>query len=123
MAILFDVRIQKSLFAPPVSSYLHLLPYMKKLLKFIYSEKATKFCEIFPLLLTTVYTVKSKVKISQNFVAFSKYMKFTGGLCRAAQVHQGGETEGEHGPAGLEVGEGGDVGAGQHGEGKYLYQV
>ena len=27
--------------------------------KFIYSEKATKFCEIFPLLLTTVHTVKS----------------------------------------------------------------
>ena len=36
-------------------------------LKFIYSEKATKFCKIFPLLLTTVHTVKSKGKISQNF--------------------------------------------------------
>ena len=46
-------------------------------LKFIYSEKATKFCEIFPLLLTTVHTVKSKGKISQNFVALSKYMNFT----------------------------------------------
>ena len=46
-------------------------------LKFIYSEKATKFCEIFLLLLTTVHTVKSKGKISQNFVAFSKYMNFT----------------------------------------------
>ena len=44
---------------------------------FIYSEKATKFCEIFPLLLTTVDTVKSKGKISQNFVAFSEYMNFT----------------------------------------------
>ena len=43
-------------------------------LKFIYSEKATKFCEIFTLLLTTVHTVKSKVKISQNVVAFSEYM-------------------------------------------------
>ena len=32
-------------------------------LKLIYSEKATKLCEIFPLLLTTVHTVKSKVKI------------------------------------------------------------
>ena len=31
-----------------------------KMLKFIYSEKATKFCEIFHLLLTTVHTVKSK---------------------------------------------------------------
>ena len=45
-------------------------------LKFIYSEKATKFCEIFPLLLTTVRTVKSKGKIPQNLVAFSKYMNF-----------------------------------------------
>ena len=42
--------------------------------KFIYSEKATKFCEIFPLLLTAVHTVKSKGKILQNFVAFSEYM-------------------------------------------------
>ena len=45
-------------------------------LKFIYSEKAPKFCEIFPLLLTTVHTVKSKGKISQNSVAFSEYMNF-----------------------------------------------
>ena len=42
----------------------------------MYSEEATKFCKIFPLLLTTVHTVKSKGKISQNFVAFSKYMNF-----------------------------------------------
>ena len=45
-------------------------------LEFIYSEKATKFCKIFPLLLTTVHTVKSKGKILQKFVAFSKYMNF-----------------------------------------------
>ena len=45
-------------------------------LNFIYSEKATKFCEIYLLLLTTVHTVKSKGKISQNFVAFSEYMNF-----------------------------------------------
>ena len=38
-------------------------------LKFIYSEKST-------LLLTTVHTIKSKVEISQNFVAFSEYMNF-----------------------------------------------
>ena len=37
-------------------------------LKFIYSEKATKFCKIFTLLLTDCTAVKSKVKISQNFV-------------------------------------------------------
>ena len=42
-------------------------------LKFIYSEKATKFCEIFTLLLTVCTVVKSKVKI----VAFSEYMNFT----------------------------------------------
>ena len=41
-----------------------------KFLKFIYSEKATKFFEIFTLLLSYVVPVKSKVKISQNFVAF-----------------------------------------------------
>ena len=39
-------------------------------LKFIYSEKATKFGEIFPLLLTVCTVLKSKGKISQNFVAF-----------------------------------------------------
>ena len=45
-------------------------------IKFIYSEKATKFFEIFTLLLSYVVLVKSKVKISQNFVAFSEYMNF-----------------------------------------------
>ena len=45
-------------------------------IKFIYSEKATKFCKIFTLLLTVCTAVKSKVKILQNFVAFSEYMNF-----------------------------------------------
>ena len=45
-------------------------------IKFMYSEKATKFCEIFPLLLTVCIVVKSTEKISQNFVAFSEYMNF-----------------------------------------------
>ena len=45
-------------------------------IKFIYSKKVTKFCEIFTLLLSCVVPVKSKVKISQNFVAFSEYMNF-----------------------------------------------
>ena len=40
---------------------------------FIFSEKATKFCEIFTLLLCYVVLVKSKVKVSQNFVTFSEY--------------------------------------------------
>ena len=46
-------------------------------IKFIYSEKATKFCEIFTSLLSYVVPVKSKVKILQNFVAFSEYINFT----------------------------------------------
>ena len=46
-------------------------------LKFIYSEKATKFCEISTVDLSYVVTVKSTVEISQNFVAFSEYMNFT----------------------------------------------
>ena len=48
--------------------------WQQKGVKFTYSEKATQFCEIFTLLLTTVHTVKSKVEITQNFVAFSEYM-------------------------------------------------
>ena len=47
------------------------------LLKFIYSEKATNFCEISTVDLSYVVTVKSMVEISQNFVAFSEYMNFT----------------------------------------------
>ena len=46
------------------------------LLKFIYSEKATKYCEILTFLSYVLVSVKSKVKISQNFVAFSEYMNF-----------------------------------------------
>ena len=44
--------------------------------KFIYSEKATKFCEISTLLLSVCTVDKSKVEISQNFVAFSEYTNF-----------------------------------------------
>ena len=50
---------------------------LARFVKFIYSEKATKFCEIFTLLLSYVVRVKSKVEISQIFVAFSEYMNFT----------------------------------------------
>ena len=62
--------MMKSACIPSLSSILLVL------LMFIYSEKATKFCEIFPLLLTVHTVVKSKGKISQNFVAFSEYMNF-----------------------------------------------
>ena len=50
--------------------------FSQSVLKFRYSEKATKFCEIFILLLTVCIVVKSKVKILQNCVAFSEYMNF-----------------------------------------------
>ena len=48
-------------------------------LKFIYSEKATEFCEISTLLLSYVLSAIQKyvkVEISQNFVSFSDYMNF-----------------------------------------------
>jgi hypothetical protein len=44
--------------------------------KFIYSEKATKFCEISTIDLSYVVKVKSTVEISQNFVGFLEYMNF-----------------------------------------------
>ena len=46
-------------------------------IKFIYSEKATIFFEIFTLLLSVCTVDKSKVKISQNFVSFSEYTNFS----------------------------------------------
>ena len=48
--------------------------WSSSILKVIYSEKATKFCEISTLLLTVCTVVKSKV---ENFAAFSEYMNFT----------------------------------------------
>ena len=47
------------------------------MLKFIYSEKVTQFCEISTLDLSYVQTIKSTVEILQNFVAFSEYMNFS----------------------------------------------
>ena len=55
--------------------FLHLAIIL--LIKFEYSEKATKFCEIFTFCLYIVHTDKSKFKILQNFIAFSEYMNFT----------------------------------------------
>ena len=45
-------------------------------LKFIYSEKVTKVCEISTLLLSYLMPVKSKVEIPKKIVAFSEYMNF-----------------------------------------------
>ena len=60
--------------------------------KFIYSEKATAFCEIFVLLLTACTALTVKSKISQHFVAFSEYMNFKTKLlcifsCCAVSMH------------------------------------
>ena len=55
-----------------------------RLIKFIYSEKATKFCEVFPLLLTTVHTVKlgnkerfdkEQIGIKELFVDYQPFYK------------------------------------------------
>ena len=69
----FYVRLKEFFwkFDTEKSSLFHEFP-----LKFIYSEKATNFCEISTLDLSYVVTVKSMVEISQNFVAFSEYMNF-----------------------------------------------
>ena len=42
----------------------------------MYSEKVAKFCVITTVDLSYVVPVKSTVEISQNYVAFSEYMKF-----------------------------------------------
>ena len=42
----------------------------------MYSEEATKFCEISTVGMFYVVTVKSTVEISQNCVAFSEYINF-----------------------------------------------
>ena len=65
----FEVKIiSRSLRNPTLHSV-----GFQNFLKFIYSEKATKFCKISTLLLSYVVPVKSKVEISQNSVAFSEF--------------------------------------------------
>ena len=54
------------------------------LVRFIYSEKDTNFYKISTVDLSNVVTVKSTVKISRKFVAFSEYMNFNksiGAIC------------------------------------------
>ena len=58
-----------------ILSYVSTIKYI--LVKFIYSEKATHFCEISTVDLSYLVTVNSTVEISQKFVAFSEYMNFT----------------------------------------------
>ena len=59
-----------------IESYRIVSYLIYKPLKFIYSEKATKFSKIFTLLLSYVVPVKSNVKISQKILAFSEYNNF-----------------------------------------------
>ena len=47
-----------------------------EIVKFIHSEKSTKFCDISNTYLSYVLPVKWLVEILQNFVAFSEYMNF-----------------------------------------------
>ena len=68
--------ISDNVFKIAINPHSMLVRNLKKVLKFIYSQKATKFFKISPLLLTALHTVKIKGKISQNFVAFSEYMHF-----------------------------------------------
>ena len=56
-------------------------------IKFIYSEKATKFCEISTVDLSYVVSVKYTVEISKNFVAFSEYMNFTNRCKSVVYIH------------------------------------
>ena len=70
------IRARPKSFAQKFRPNSRLAGYSSGELRFIYSEKATQFCEIFSLLLTVYTVVKSKGKISQNFVAFSEYMNF-----------------------------------------------
>ena len=80
-----------------LSNYLIICTVQKKFVEqcfaikssYMYSEKATKFCEISPLLLSTVHTDKSKGEILQNFVAFSEYMNFTQCKNRLSTVLRG----------------------------------
>ena len=59
-----------------ISKYTDFAVILHGLLKFMFSEKATKLCEIFTLLLSYAVPVKSKLNILQNFVAFSEYVNF-----------------------------------------------
>ena len=54
----FDVWTQKDLAKGKIVLEFALKKTLKFLVKFVYSEKVTKFCEIFILLLSTVQTVR-----------------------------------------------------------------
>ena len=92
----FSYNLYKS-----VKSYLNVTVFLKdicqilissthgcyRLIKFIYSEKATKSCEISNVDLSYIVTVKSTVEISQTFVAFSEYTNFNYEIVSAITWH------------------------------------
>ena len=57
------------------------LKVLDEMFKFIYSEKATKFCEISIVDLTVTTKNKSTVEILQKFVAFSECTNFSYYVC------------------------------------------
>ena len=63
-------RFEKDEFKDRISASPSSGKHFFHVLKFIYSEKATKFCEIFTLMLCVCTVDKCKVKISQTFAAF-----------------------------------------------------
>ena len=70
-------KVNKMRYAQNVKSRMKkLFETSYKLVKFIYFQKAIKYCKISTLLLSYVVSVESKVEISQNFVAFSEYINF-----------------------------------------------
>ena len=69
----FHNYCQKSVWSFTASGWLHSCWFFPHL-KFIYSEKATKFCKISTVDLSYGVTVKSTVEILQYFLAFSEYM-------------------------------------------------
>ena len=75
MMVISEFVLARKLFVGRITKeLLTLMDVSFFLLRLIYCEKPTKFCEISTLLLSYVVPVESKVKISQNFVVFSEYM-------------------------------------------------
>ena len=64
------------IYQSPLKSIDNLTVLIFTVIKFIYSEKATKFCEISAVNLSYVVMVKSTMEISQYFVAFSVHCKY-----------------------------------------------
>ena len=74
MKYVVKVRVQNSLLQfVCMNIFFGTFQLIFRLVRLIYSEKATKFCEIHTILLSVSTVDKSKVEISQNFVAFSEY--------------------------------------------------